>query len=289
MSSFLFDFFAPQEKKNTTLTTPSQRPDGPPHQWVNDLEQVLTNRVQQAMVYSELVLPEQSVPLRCIDTKADTVSSTNPVWEKTDLMPNVYEGGMKVWECSMDLLHFLAKEQLKYSTVLEIGCGHALPACYLLRVALQQKQEPFHLYLTDFNDFVIQQATIPNVILNAASTMEQPNNPSAIVTAVLNHVQFGHGDWLSLQLPSQVDLVLAAETLYSEQAAEETALLLSRHLNDTGSALVATKRFYFGVGGGTDAFLAASEKYNLLVEVVQSFDTGAGNIRDILCVRKKTV
>ncbi|GAX09534.1 hypothetical protein FisN_16Lh227 [Fistulifera solaris] len=287
MSSFSFDFFAPQEKKNTTLTTPSQRQVGPPHQWVTDLEQVLKDRVQQAMVYVELELPQQSLPLRCIDTKANTLSSTNLVWETTDLLPNVYEGGMKVWECSMDLLHFLAKEQPKYSSVLEIGCGHALPACYLLRVALQQKQEPFHLYLTDFNDFVIQQATIPNSILNAASIMEQPNDPATIVSAVLNHVQFGHGDWLSLQLPSQVDLVLASETLYSEQAAEETALLLSRHLSDTGSALVATKRFYFGVGGGTDAFLAWSEKYKLLVEVVQSFDTGAGNIREILRVRKK--
>jgi hypothetical protein len=288
MSSFSFDFFAAKEKKDTALTT-TQRQDGPPHQWVTDLEQVLTDSVQQAMVYSEIPLPHQTLPLRCIDTEAVTSSPVSAVWEKTDLLPNVYEGGMKVWECSMDLVHFLAREQLKYSSVLEIGCGHALPACYLLRVVLQQKQEPFHLYLTDFNDFVTQQATIPNVILNAASVMEQPDNPSAIVSAVLNHVQFGHGDWLSLQLPRQVDLVLASETLYSEQAAEETAMLLSRHLSDTGSALVATKRFYFGVGGGTDAFLASSEKYNLLVEVVQSFDTGAGNIREILRVRKKVV
>lgn len=288
----------------TTTTTTSQRPDGPPHQWLTGLEQVVADRVQQEMVYSELPLSQQS-PLRCIDTKTvtqqqqqmttttptPTPTTINSVWQTTDLLPSVYEGGMKVWECSMDLVHFLAKEQLKYSSVLEIGCGHALPACYLLRVALQQKQEPFHLFLTDFNDFVIQQAALPNVILNAASVTEQQqqDDPSLVANVVCRHVQFGHGDWLSMQLHRPVDLVLASETLYSEQAAEETALLLSRHLSDAGIALVATKRFYFGVGGGTDAFRAASEKYNLSVEMVQWFDTGAGNIREILRVRKITL
>lgn len=282
MSSFSFDFFSPHEKKDDPTFT-LRRSDGPPHQWVTGLEQILPERVKQEMIYSEIPIPQQS-PLRCIDATAQTTTNTT-VWQKTDLQPNVYEGGMKVWECSMDLVHFLAKQQLKYSSVLEIGCGNALPACYLFRVALQQKQTPFHLFLTDFNDFVIQQAAIPNVILNAAAVMEEEPSTQAIV----NHVQFGHGDWLNLQLPRPVDLVLASETLYSQQAAEETALLLSRHLSDTGSALVATKRFYFGVGGGTDAFRAASEKYQLNVEVVQSFDTGAGNIREILCVRKKAL
>lgn len=189
----------------------------------------------------------------------------------------------------MDLVHFLAKQQLKYSSVLEMGCGHALPSCYLLRVALQQQQEPFHLFLTDFNDFVIHQAALPNVILNAASAISQQHPADDVAHAILQHVQFGHGDWLQLQLPQAVDLILASETLYSEQAARETAFVLNQHLSDTGNAFVATKRFYFGVGGGTDAFRATiNETFPLLdVQVVQSLDTGTGNIREILRVRKR--
>ena len=86
-----------------------------------------------------------------------------------------------------------------------------------------------------------------------------------------------------------------------------------RHLRvDVGKGLVATKRFYFGVGGGTDAFVSACEalssssprgeddndedgdlsslaRLRLCVRIVRSYDTGNANIRDLLevtCRRK---
>lgn len=34
--------------------------------------------------------------------------------EKTDLLPGVYEGGMKTWECAMDLVQYLA--EMNHST-----------------------------------------------------------------------------------------------------------------------------------------------------------------------------
>jgi hypothetical protein len=45
----------------------------------------------------------------------------------SDLVSGVYEGGLKVWECSIDICNYLCKpehrEFLKGKRVLELGCG----------------------------------------------------------------------------------------------------------------------------------------------------------------------
>ena len=48
----------------------------------------------------------------------------------TDLLPGQYEGGLKIWECSEDLVSFLHQSRLEGmdgNLVLELGCGAALP------------------------------------------------------------------------------------------------------------------------------------------------------------------
>ena len=48
----------------------------------------------------------------------------------TDLVPGQYEGGLKIWECSEDLVSFLTQTRvagLEGRRVLELGCGAALP------------------------------------------------------------------------------------------------------------------------------------------------------------------
>lgn len=44
---------------------------------------------------------------------------------ESDLVSGVYEGGLKLWECSIDLARFLIdnRESLKGKRVLELGCG----------------------------------------------------------------------------------------------------------------------------------------------------------------------
>lgn len=46
----------------------------------------------------------------------------------SDLIPGVYEGGLKVWECTNDLANYLMKINMKWSgkTVLDLGCGGGL-------------------------------------------------------------------------------------------------------------------------------------------------------------------
>merc|ERR1719287_38363 len=80
--------------------------------------------------------------------------------------------------------------------------------------------------------------------------------------------------------------------------ARDTARLLLRHLRPSGGVgLVATKRYYFGVGGGSDAFRAAAARettraagagavaHRLTVELAREFDDGRSNVRDLWRVR----
>jgi hypothetical protein len=54
-------------------------------------------------------------------------------------------------------------------------------------------------------------------------------------------------------------------------------------------ALLATKRYYFGVGGGSAEFIAALRAYpGIACECVMSFEDGRSNVRDILAVRWHT-
>lgn len=239
-----------------------------------------------------------------------------------DLIPGVYEGGATVWECSVDLLQYMISnkdEMLLKKHVLELGCGHALPSCWWLRERLLsiplsggegQDKADFSILFCDFNDFVIDNIVLSNISINSG------RSPSEVV----KHVALGAGDWMDMshQLLSQdvtndeslkqaqrtppdgrFDLILAAETTYTEKAARETAELMRRHLVvDSGIGLVATKRYYFGVGGGSHAFrkyateAAASDHpsnttppVDLVVTTLQVYDSGAGNIRELLKVQ----
>lgn len=55
----------------------------------------------------------------------------------SDLVPGVYEGGLKIWECSRDLTEYLGERPDEYSDlrrrrVLELGCGAGLPGLHCL-------------------------------------------------------------------------------------------------------------------------------------------------------------
>ena len=62
---------------------------------------------------------------------------------------------------------------------------------------------------------------------------------------------------------------------------------LYKFLSLNGIALVATKKFYFGVGGGSFEFENLCRSLgNMATEVVRTFQDGQSNIRDIILVRK---
>jgi len=53
----------------------------------------------------------------------------------SDLVKGIYEGGLKTWESSLDLLNYIANLGISWNDkkVMEIGCGSGLPAVFCLR------------------------------------------------------------------------------------------------------------------------------------------------------------
>lgn len=325
----------------------------------------------ESSIISEAPPPLRCVDLTLSSYRRPLTADEEEVWntKNTDIQPGLYEGGRKVWECSRDLVQYMVQEKItihrllmqqqqqqQYGTAttasrgdaiveisrgrqppqffaLEIGCGHGLPGCYLLREALKEKQttSDFMVVFTDYNDSVVLDATISNIVLNcgigeSARTGEESTLTTTTTTQVEDvapRVLLGAGDWMDMskqlllhkesssssassspdsgiKLPSdgKFDLILASETIYSEAAARETALLLKRHLQpETGVAYVATKRYYFGVGGGVDSFCAFCAQSSvgddddddhdcrLQIETVKVVDNGTGNIREVLRAR----
>ncbi|KLO14017.1 hypothetical protein SCHPADRAFT_851690, partial [Schizopora paradoxa] len=93
----------------------------------------------------------------------------------SDLAPGLYEGGLKTWECSLDLVDVL-EGRIKFERghgwvrgkrAIEIGCGTAVPSLYLLQQLLHEPsgQVESTIVLQDFNDLVIRLVTFPNAFL----------------------------------------------------------------------------------------------------------------------------
>lgn len=94
-----------------------------------------------------------------------------------DLRKNIYEGGLKSWECSYDLVDLLSENVDRISNdidaVVEIGCGTALPSEFLFRSALlrNDRSKGLKFVLTDYNASVLRLVTIPNLVITWAKTV----------------------------------------------------------------------------------------------------------------------
>ncbi|KAL8860086.1 MAG: hypothetical protein Q9178_003350 [Gyalolechia marmorata] len=243
-----------------------------------------------------------------------------------DIKPNIYEGGFKTWECSIDLANHLATQrdyllhiQSDPSTIIELGAGTALPTLFLYRILFSkhEAQKPHHtnIVLADYNLSVLKLATIPNLLLNYhLADVSEPGDveflydPSVEFPAFLGKINTEiralSGSWspdfAALALPESSEpprdvLILASETIYSPastRAFTETLLDLIRRSEKAGGkarALVAAKKVYFGVGGGVDEFLDVLQQLGGEGKVVWSTEgSGSGVERCILEVTNRT-
>ena len=248
-------------------------------------------------------------------------------FKNLDLVSGVYEGGLKVWECSLDLCHYLCEQITTLSSCtncstdsnliqkalekalspsgysLEIGCGHGLPGCLILREGYMN-----HVLFSDYNYFVLEHVTLPNALLNMDANRRICNSnrtKSSSFDNFKNRVSMIGGDWMELStfllnkdktLPDtstkgpkqplfpcngKFDLIIAAETTYTPSAAKDTAILLSRHLKvNTGIGLLSMKRYYFGgeLGGGVDAFCQAAQALKFNVTFRHETDEGENDV-----------
>ncbi|KAG1741561.1 uncharacterized protein EDB91DRAFT_1131145 [Suillus paluster] len=222
----------------------------------------------------------------------------------SDLVPLVYEGGLKTWECSLDLASYLdsisSQFDVRGKRVLEIGCGTSIPSLYILHRIFSSppSQNQTHIHLQDYNASVLELVTIPNIILTwylseAAETYrkseeEQTDSASLELNMSDNlkdtfhqslitygvHLRFFSGSWDTFdlrKLGGSYNLVLTSETIYCMESLPSLAAVMRGACNAEGPTdtyqylcLVAAKVLYFGVGGGVAEF----------VRCVRDLDTG---------------
>ncbi|EPY51536.1 S-adenosylmethionine-dependent methyltransferase [Schizosaccharomyces cryophilus OY26] len=208
-----------------------------------------------------------------------------------DLVPKVYEGGFKTWECSIDLCHEIKKLNIlgrNLTRVLELGCGSALPILTCFQ-ELYQRREPSTLIFQDYNIDVLRYITLPNLLLNwYFNTQEhdssQEHGTINVSESLLQEFsddfarnsitcEFLSGPWGS-EMQSIIQqsygdqyfsLILASETIYSISSLEPFIYMLLE--NTRNISLIAGKDLYFGVGGSVLEF------YHRLQNVVSSADS----------------
>ncbi|XP_011300889.1 histidine protein methyltransferase 1 homolog [Fopius arisanus] len=167
--------------------------------------------------------------------------------QHSDLIPAIYEGGLKIWECTHDLSEYLIGQEinLRDKRVLDLGCGAGiLGIISLLKGAT--------VHFQDYNSEVIQLLTIPNVTLNSTDD-----------NAVKENCRFYSGDWAAfselfsnkyLLEEQKYDFILSSETIYNAENHEKLYQVFKKCLKKDGIGYIAGKTYYFGVGGGMRQF-----------------------------------
>ncbi|CAI5728500.1 unnamed protein product [Peronospora destructor] len=196
----------------------------------------------------------------------------------SDVETDVYEGGFKLWECAVDLVKFVETQDTPMAaTVLELGCGHGLPGIHALLRGAER------VTFSDYNKEVLELTTCPNVLRN-------------VDKQVFKKAEFYAGAWSSMSRymeevekqtyeQMQFDLILTAETIYTEAVAMELYQTIKRHLRRApdARALVAAKKYYFGTNGSMQHFVGLVQADGVFrAEKVWEECDGRSNIREIV-------
>ncbi|XP_071421962.1 histidine protein methyltransferase 1 homolog [Pithys albifrons albifrons] len=255
-----------------------------------DLNKVLENKVMETI--SDLYHVNVSVVEMTCSGDADSEGIVSKsVSSHSDLIPGVYEGGLKIWECTFDLMNYFSEAKIEFSnkTVLDLGCGAGL----LGIVALKGKAEKVHFQ--DYNSTVIEEITLPNVVANCINEGSSKEDRKASKPPAkrpkkgegspegLNKCRLFSGEWsevsqllLSGNKPfSKYDIILTSETIYNPDYYSALHDTLAQLLDKNGRVYLASKVHYFGVGGGIYLFEKLIEERNVFKSrIVKTIDEG---------------
>ncbi|NXS10487.1 MET18 methyltransferase, partial [Neodrepanis coruscans] len=260
------------------------------HNIPKDLNKVLENKVMET-VLGLCHVKVSAVEVACSgDADSEGIVSKS-VSSHSDLIPGVYEGGLKIWECTFDLMDYFSEAEIQFAnkTVLDLGCGAGL----LGIVALKGKAERVHFQ--DYNSTVIDEITLPNVVANCTNQGSSGEDRKASKPPakrpkkaegspdVLSKCRFFSGAWsevtqllLNSNKPfSKYDIILTSETIYNPEYYSALHDTLAQLLDKNGRVYLASKVHYFGVGGGIYLFEKLIEERNVFrTSIVKTIDQG---------------
>ncbi|KAM6080030.1 histidine protein methyltransferase 1 homolog isoform 1-T2 [Theristicus caerulescens] len=263
------------------------------HDIPEDLNKILQNKVMERA--SELYYVNMSVvEMTCLGGADGEGIVSQSVSSRSDLIPGVYEGGLKIWECTFDLIDYFSEAEIQFTnkTVLDLGCGAGL----LGIVALRGKAEKVHFQ--DYNSTVIDEITMPNVVANCINEgnrtgsggdgktskppLKRPKKAERLPD-VLTKCRFFSGGWsevsqllLSSNKPfSKYEMILTSETIYNPDYYSALHDTLAQLLDKNGRVYLASKAHYFGVGGGIHLFEEFVVERNVFrTSIVKTIDKG---------------
>ncbi|KFV39745.1 Histidine protein methyltransferase 1, partial [Gavia stellata] len=263
------------------------------HKIPEDLNKVLENKVVETV--SDLYYVNQSVvEMMCLDGADEEGIVSKSVSSRSDLIPGVYEGGLKIWECTFDLIDYFSEAEIQFTNkkVLDLGCGAGL----LGIVALKGKAGKVHFQ--DYNSTVIEEITLPNVVANCLNEGNRVGNSDDRKTSkppskrlkkaeclpdMLTKCRFFSGEWsevskllLSSSKPfSKYDIILTSETIYNPDYYSALHDTMAQLLDKNGRVYLASKVYYFGVGGGIYLFEDFAVERNVFrTSIVKVIDEG---------------
>ncbi|KAK3573078.1 hypothetical protein QTP86_012275 [Hemibagrus guttatus] len=275
-------------------SAPTKMKEAQEHKYTPDLFSHIENSVPETvtigalppLLYLNESVFEQTAPER---EDAEKVLSQT-ITQNSDLITGVYEGGLKIWEGTHDLLEYVDDEGETFSgkRVLDLGCGAGLLGILAL------KRDASKVHFQDYNSTVIEQLTIPNVFLNCEEEGgdeyigDEDGSPAPKRRsmeknhALTDRCSFFSGDWVSFltliqnQDPTlKYDLIFTSETIYNTDYYPSLHDLFHKLLSEHGVVYLATKSHYFGVGGGLYLFERFVEEKNVFqIKSLRELDQG---------------
>ncbi|KAH3670352.1 hypothetical protein WICMUC_004848 [Wickerhamomyces mucosus] len=167
---------------------------------LEDLNDLLNSLIDIRVSFETFVTPKGNVVFRrdLYDVKHQLMNEDNNdhqdnetnillTNDSTDLTKNIYEGGFKSWECSIDTVDQLndySIDQLLNGNIIELGCGTSLPSTFLFNKALKffsnqlttndtnnNHHHSISFILSDYNKSVLRLVTLPNLIITWANNL----------------------------------------------------------------------------------------------------------------------
>jgi predicted nicotinamide N-methyase len=235
------------------------------------------------------------------------------ILQSTDIESGVYEGGFKVWEGSVDLCRFLMGSgavSVSGKSVCELGCGLGLPG-----VVCATRLGATRCVWQDLNTDVLRDSTMYSALLSAYDPAQGDLKSQVLdqsgavatdtswdaehVAAVQEKGAWVAGDWRDPALSELLleanggklfDVVLTSETVYNVEFIPGLLRAISSVLDkESGVAYIASKRYYFGIGGGVfDLQRIIDERFpELEYSTAHTIQDNTSTHRDVVAVKFK--